>query len=164
MQLRKHVLHTLRFVEVTQDGAVVHGLKFALDFVEKLIADNQIADTVSLTAYIADDQAANNTVPEAGTAEGEGVFTISARSGDPIKVGAGSLSSAGTDTAVPSMTFELTGTGRAEVTISYHVWDADMDGDTATTGDGGWRTASETVNIEISTVPEYSGAGDKYPK
>jgi hypothetical protein len=164
VELRKQVLHTLEFVEVTQDSAVVHGFKFALDFLEKLIADKQIGSTTVTTNYVGEEQTSDNKVPAEDGTEGVGVFTISARDGDPVKVGVDSLSSIGTTDAVPSLTFELTGAGSAVVTVSYHVWDNDMDGDTDTMDDGDWRTASETVNIEISTVPEYAGAGEKYPK
>ena len=66
-------------------------------------------------------------------------------------------------TDAPMLDFKVTATGSDVVTVTYHVYDADLDGDTNTPGDGGWHSVSETVNITVVAVPPYDGADELYP-
>ena len=184
VELRKHVDHTLEFVEVTFNGVLIDGFKFAKDFDDKLVNDGQFGKETDGTNTRA--------LPVSSTRRQPSCLRFLMRTPLPTPMGV-DTSRLGHDLATlsnwepsirtrrpndtnPSLPFSVTGTGRAVVTINYHVWDTDLDGDgnadgdsTATppvpagTMDPGWRTASETVNIEISKVPEYASATKEYP-
>ena len=160
-------MHTLNFIEVDLSGTLIQGFKFAKDFDDQLFDEGQFGATrpTNLNYTQAGYVVTRPDAPDSPT-EGEGLFTISKRKGDPVTLGV--LDPGGDDTdddsMPPSMMFEVTEAGNAVVTVSYHVWDTDLDGDEDVDNpDPGWRTASETVNIEISAVPEYMGSDGMFP-
>ena len=185
VELRKHVNHTLNFIEVTHGVNRIEGFKFASDFDTKLVSEGQFGkDTIDITVnanpFTDDDNTDDFGWDGAGyvtklpaddpadadsdrTDNGFGVYMISARTGDPVVLDGLVPNPTPVSNVPPSMTFAVTGTGSAVVTVSYHVWDTDLNDD-GMLDDRGWRMASETVNIDISQVPEYMGADGKFPK
>lgn len=155
--------HMLEFIEVDLGGelGVIEGFKFAADYDDIFNAEYATDIDDGAAAHTAATIVKPATDP---TRDGPSYFSISARKDDPV----GSLSlsyNTAEGAPPPSMRFQVTRTGDAVVTIKYHVWDNDLDGDgTSPTDDADWRMVSETVNIKILEVPEYDGADGKFPE
>ena len=172
VHLRTDAVHDLKFIEVETGGTITHGFKFA-ELYDSVVAGEFIdADGGDVTRTDPDYKGAIfvEALPKADDTDppdnGEAFYTVSARKGDPVKSLA-LINEAGEEAAVPMMNFEVTKTGQAVVTVSYHVWDNDIlnDGtDEGNDADVGWHTKSETVNITVIEVPPYPTAGDLYPK
>ena len=147
--------HVMQFIEVDIGGTVTNGFKFAADF-----------DVIFNAEYGAgaDHTGTLHTGDADPTAEGTPYFTVTARKGDPVGSLVLNYNTAAGDPP-PSLNFQVTKAGNAVVTVTYHVWDLDLDGDAdPNEGDAGWRTVSETVNIQIVEVPAYSGSDGMFPE
>jgi hypothetical protein len=158
--LRKHVEHTLNFRLVDLGGDTTPGFKFAEIFAAELTAPG--GKLVGATVTYTGATFVSTLPPAAGLNDGSSYYTISKRKGDPVTLG-DLVPNPSPDTDPPNLMFSVTGVGEALATISFHVWDTDLNDDTDT-DDAGWQTASETVNIEIAPVPAYAGSDGKFPE
>ena len=177
--LRKNANHKLNFVEVNLSGSPISGFKFAYDFDMQLVADGQfgtedvggVTTNITPAALVYGDATVVAKLPdkhENEDVDGGGHYTISVIKGDPIKLAIldpDPDDDANEGNVAPSLTFAVTNTGNAVVTVNYYVWDTDLDGDgPGGTDDPGWQRVFETVNIEISSVPVYEKSDEEFPQ
>jgi hypothetical protein len=171
VELRTDATHDLKFIEVDEGGTTTEGFKFAQIFagvMSELLDNTTVVHTAATAIAIAD-------LPDPGT-PGLGHYTVEVGNGPVTKVSLRNVNGSmaleevpAVDmrpteaTDAPMLDFQVTGTGSDVVTVNYHVWDDNPDGD-ATTTDGDWQTVSETVNITVVAVPPYEGVDDLYPK
>ena len=169
--LRKDAVHDLKFIEVEQGVTTTDGFKFAELY--DIVVDGQFLDDTGASITRTQDYKGAMYVPalpkagDNGYPPDDGTGSTPYRHALVIPVKELALIDANGATDAPMMTFEVTKTGQAVVTVSYHVWDVDIlnNGNVApNNADADWHTVSETVNITVSEVPAYQSAGDLYPK